>query len=1676
MVTVSYDTHDSLDTILDKITTSLDGRKADSIGFASHSLGAGKLHIADQIDMDIDSIAGDSTMIEFWKNIGALTSESGSIDLMGCDIAKGEKGKEFIHKLKEISGRDIAASTDTTGNGDHADWELEEGGVQLVGKYFDGEKIAAYSGEMEGNSITLNGKTLYDTDGDNYFEIDSKEKLIALSQDGSGWDKNYELTADIEFKTSGEDWNGDGYGGDQEGFYSIGDSDNTFSGNFNGNNHTISNLYIHWGGALFGTFAGGSICNLNIFSANIEGGSHCSTLISVLDSDASVTISNCNATGNINSDRLAGGLVGCIYDDGELIITDSSFKGSLSAKYVGGLVGPIWGSGFLTIKTSYTSGNIELIRDASDPSSMGYFAGGLVSDLDRGTIEDSYSTMDIHSDISGNFVAIGGLVGHSQLENNSAVNVKRCYASGNLTAEEGSLGVFFGEANVIDGNCSIVDSYMSVDFSDYTIGLVGTKDDNTVDISGCFFGEQLGGRIYGGYIADGGAFVEPNINITSSTDSKTEVISKWSNSIWDKSTDDPTLKEPSPATNHAPTMNVSTPSWDITSSNAGISVSELLAHFSAFDNDGNALGAAIGMVDNNGMGVFQYSSDNGNNWQTLDAGAASESFLLNGSDKIRFIANSGADKTVGFNLRAWDQTSGVAHTLADTSSANLGGENAFSSELAALIIRTAEINTNEAPTLDITPQLHYANQYMVAKGLSVSVLLGKFSAEDKETGAKISDFSKIGVAIINTSTENLGKWFYSSDDGASWQEMGEYSENSALLLNSTDLVKFERTDGQAETIGLGFRAWDKTSGTAHSTADVSVNGGTTAFSAEAGALGVQLSADQAPTIDNNGLDLTGRVQNPQGILVATILDELHAADADGIPPNMLITELMGKGTWSYSTDNGASWKEITLDKGEVAIDRESHIRFTPEFNQQNAAGFAFYATDGLMKSVNKARVATMPTNEAPVLGKTSLDLSGVMETGITVAALISRFNVSDADDGTDNLKIAISSINTPHGKWQVNENNGAGWKDLTPTVVMDAALEGSDTIRFVPDYGNKDQVNFTFKVWDGKTNNGYSETATVTATPVNQLPILPSNVLDLGDLLKSTTEQFESDQENSLQGRDILTHFNVSDKDNSLDELTINITKVDNAGGGWFYCESGGDWKALGAGVVLTSTSELTYNGTNQGDNQTAKITFKVSDNDGSSQNSAEIQISNTVSSNNGGGGSGSGGSGGESSGNGGNGDNGNSGSDEDNNKIPENGEDNNTDGKLGDNGDKINPSDEINKEDENLNSEESSLNNSDKSNNPKKDIEKELQTKDEQMVLEEVLKNPSGYVFPSNKNFNNLPSINGYHSVYEQKFHDKNSVNVSYEEENIELSGAGNLVHYDEVSGTEFEKDKKTSDVKGLGKDPKYGEKYSLAKEYEEWLDDLKSCKASGGLINESVEIIVDKGAGLTVIKYGTFSIDAVVFLDHMFKGEYKEGVEQIVTMVASKFVPVIREIMGAKDVADWVVRNWKSKLQVETYSALLDTLYYSVVNGIELNDSSVLDVSRQVYENLNSVETAITKLRGDDKISSRGMDDSYIYTKKDSKGNRIHSQGELRDKGMIVDGPNGIYLTPFGVMVLYQKLSKEYRWMEKGSDGKTLLETKINGIVKNQGYVGEIIYPEKTDIWENDSKRYKSAVLRNQ
>ncbi|MEG3880134.1 DUF4347 domain-containing protein, partial [Microcoleus sp. herbarium19] len=74
-------------------------------------------------ELNIHNIETYSSQLQQW---GKALGEQGNILLYGCNVAAGESGIEFIQKLSEIAGANVAASNNLTGSAAlGGDWELE---------------------------------------------------------------------------------------------------------------------------------------------------------------------------------------------------------------------------------------------------------------------------------------------------------------------------------------------------------------------------------------------------------------------------------------------------------------------------------------------------------------------------------------------------------------------------------------------------------------------------------------------------------------------------------------------------------------------------------------------------------------------------------------------------------------------------------------------------------------------------------------------------------------------------------------------------------------------------------------------------------------------------------------------------------------------------------------------------------------------------------------------------------------------------------------------------------------------------------------------------------------------------------------------------------------------------------------------------------------------------------------------------------------------------------------------------------------------------------------------------------------------------------------------------------------------------------------------------------------
>ena len=173
------------------------------------------------------------------------------------------------------------------------------------------------------------------------------------------------------------------------------DSDATrFTAIFEGNDHTISTLYINRSGTsyvgLFGALGFGS----NVRNLGIEGGS-------------------LSGAGNV------GGLVG--YNEGTIRACYATGNATGTGNDVGGLVGYNEG----TISACYATG------DVSGSSSV----GGLVGWNGGGTISACYATGNASGEGEGN---VGGLVGRN------SDTISACYATGNATSTGEAVGGLVG--------------------------------------------------------------------------------------------------------------------------------------------------------------------------------------------------------------------------------------------------------------------------------------------------------------------------------------------------------------------------------------------------------------------------------------------------------------------------------------------------------------------------------------------------------------------------------------------------------------------------------------------------------------------------------------------------------------------------------------------------------------------------------------------------------------------------------------------------------------------------------------------------------------------------------------------------------------------------------------------------------------------------------------------------------------------------------------------------------------------------------------------------------------------------------------------------------------------------------------------------------------------------------
>lgn len=361
-------------------------------------------------------------------------------------------------------------------------------------RVFPGDRILWYEGTPAGRFQAPSWAEVTGTDEISYIDIDSAEDLLALAHSANpreDWAKNYRLSADFSLADMA--------------YTPIGSKDIPFSGIFEGNGHTISDLTITGSASsqnlgLFGYIEGASILNVTLENATVAGGSQLGLLVgyagvNIAEEKASL-IGGCTASGSLTAlgtsyirQTDAGGLIGVldggedrntgksVYSAADNCTADVALTASTHSAdppdpgHVGGFVG--WNKGNITACAAL--GNVF------GGNTTGGFAGTNFGNI-------------YHAHAQGNVTAgytTGGFVGSSGI----GTELKNCYATGNVVAIADQRGSYFGgfagsltgkaENCIATGTLTPGWSYNGA-FAGYYEGTLYSFNENFITIKNCY--------------------------------------------------------------------------------------------------------------------------------------------------------------------------------------------------------------------------------------------------------------------------------------------------------------------------------------------------------------------------------------------------------------------------------------------------------------------------------------------------------------------------------------------------------------------------------------------------------------------------------------------------------------------------------------------------------------------------------------------------------------------------------------------------------------------------------------------------------------------------------------------------------------------------------------------------------------------------------------------------------------------------------------------------------------------------------------------------------------------------------------------------------------------------------------------------------------------------------------
>ena len=473
-------------------------------------------------------------------------------------------------------------------------------------------------------------------------------------------------------------------------------------------------------------------------------------------------------------------------------------------------------------------------------------------------------------------------------------------------------------------------------------------------------------------------------------------------------------------------------------------------------------------------------------------------------------------------------------------------------------------NVNDAPILDNSADVNLTTiteDDVTNGGNTVAELVAQMAefsdVDDTSTGS--NEGVERGIAIYASTITSLtngtgsGKWQYSVDT-TTWIDFPELSTTTALLLENSDKVRFVPDGKNGSNASISFYGWDKATGGAGSTVNLTTRGTTTPYSLIGEVANISVtSLNDKPIIDlDSGGLVTSNIGEITGVTTKTTIFNVQGDDiAVGVSVDIADSDdgaSIAYATITLTNAQDEAYEKLYIDSGDlqglsIANNNSHSLTITGEaslktyetviekiyYANNSNTGFTgsrqieIVINDGKNNSetnhknsssltavwiVDNKWVPVINLDEDGSLGNAGKDFNtSYTENATPIAICDTDVEITDlyGDGKLKSLVVQISNAQAGDTLSLSDSLNGGLTSTLSGSDTI-LTISGEDFINYYADAirkirytstsENPDQTSRTLTMYavDSDDNNGLPTTITIGITAVNDIPTLDNNV------------------------------------------------------------------------------------------------------------------------------------------------------------------------------------------------------------------------------------------------------------------------------------------------------------------------------------------------------------------------------------------------------------------------------------------------------------------------------------------------------------------------------------------------------------------------------------------------------